>query len=128
MAEHPRIVVVGAGFGGLQAAQSLAGAAADVLLIDRNSYHTFVPLLYQVATAQLAPEQIMYPVRTILRRSPNLQFLRATVRRVDLPLSPMTTLFWRRGVRRDLQECRGQKSMVLRWGVWMRLWRSATIY
>lgn len=84
MAEHPRIVVVGAGFGGLQAAQSLAGAAADVLLIDRNSYHTFVPLLYQVATAQLAPEQIMYPVRTILRRSPNLQFLRATVRRVDL--------------------------------------------
>lgn len=84
MVERPRIVVVGAGFGGLQAAQSLAGAKADVLLIDRNSYHTFIPLIYQVATGQLAPDQVLYPVRTILRRSPNLQFLRATVRRVDL--------------------------------------------
>ncbi len=83
MVKHPRVVIVGAGFGGLQAAQSLAGAGADVLLIDRNNYHTFVPLLYQVATAQLAPEQVVYPVRTILRKASNIQFRMAEVQRVD---------------------------------------------
>ncbi|WP_421654615.1 NAD(P)/FAD-dependent oxidoreductase [Leptothermofonsia sp. ETS-13] len=83
MVKRPRVVIVGAGFGGLQAAQSLAGAGADVLLIDRNNYHTFVPLLYQVATAQLAPEQVVYPVRTILRKASNIQFRLAEVQRVD---------------------------------------------
>ena len=68
---HPRIVVVGAGFGGLWAARTLARTApsADVLLIDRNNYHTFFPLLYQVAAAELAPTDIAYPVRSILRRT-----------------------------------------------------------
>lgn len=80
---NPRVVIVGAGFGGMQAAQSLAGSGADVLLIDRNNYNTFVPLLYQVAAAQIEPEKIAYPVRTILRGATNIRFLQADVKRVD---------------------------------------------
>ncbi|MCL6472263.1 MAG: NAD(P)/FAD-dependent oxidoreductase [Firmicutes bacterium] len=75
----PRIVIVGAGFGGLWAARTLAGSQADVLLIDRNNYHTFLPLLYQVAAAELEPEQIIYPIRTILRKLPNTEFIMAEV-------------------------------------------------
>ncbi|MFN6561564.1 MAG: NAD(P)/FAD-dependent oxidoreductase [Nostoc sp. ChiSLP01] len=84
-----RVVVVGAGFGGLQAAQSLADSGLDVLLIDRNNYHTFVPLLYQVATGQLEPEYIAYPIRTILRRfsflrnKSKIEFLMAEVKQID---------------------------------------------
>ena len=78
-----RIVIIGAGFGGFQAAQSLAGAAAEVLLIDRHNYHTFMPLLYQVATAQLEPSLVAYPVRTKLRGMKNVRFLQAEVKRVD---------------------------------------------
>ena len=80
---HPRVVVVGAGFGGMQTAQSLAKSGADVLLIDRNNYNTFVPLLYQVAAAQIEPESIAYPLRTVLRRAKNTQFMLAEVRQVD---------------------------------------------
>ncbi len=76
------IVVIGAGFGGLQAAKSLAGSGKDVLLIDRNNYHTFVPLLYQVATGQIEPKHIAYPVRNILRRRYG-HFLRAEVEQID---------------------------------------------
>lgn len=78
-----RIVVVGAGFGGMQAAQSLAHSGAEVCLIDRHNYNTFVPLLYQVAAAQLEPESIAYPLRTVLRRAPRTRFLMAEVQRID---------------------------------------------
>lgn len=81
---YPRVVVIGAGFGGLQAAQSLANAGIEALLIDCNHYHTFVPLLYQVAMAQLEPAQVAYPLRSAVRRSPRqLRFLMAEVQRVD---------------------------------------------
>ncbi len=80
---YPRVVVIGAGFGGMQAAQSLSRSGADVLLIDRNTYHTFIPLLYQVAAAQLEPESVAYPIRTLMRRSARLSFLQAEVRHVD---------------------------------------------
>ncbi len=83
MSKQPKVVIVGAGFGGMQAAQSLERSGADVLLIDRNSYNTFVPLLYQVATAQIAPEMIAYPIRTILRGRHRASFMQAEVRRVD---------------------------------------------
>ncbi len=83
MSKQPKVVIVGAGFGGMQAAQSLAKSGADVLLIDRNSYNTFVPLLYQVATAQVSPELIAYPVRTILRGRRRMRFMQTEVRRVD---------------------------------------------
>lgn len=76
------IVVIGAGFGGLQAAKSLSSSGKEVLLINRNNYHTFVPLLYQVATGQLEPEHIAYPVRTILKRHGSY-FLRAEVEQID---------------------------------------------
>lgn len=91
MADQTQIVVIGAGFGGFQAAQSLANANARVLLIDRNNYHTFVPLLYQVATAQIEPTQIAFPVRTLLRRGKNLGFLAAEVERVDFQTQQVHT-------------------------------------
>ncbi|MEO0407513.1 MAG: NAD(P)/FAD-dependent oxidoreductase [Cyanobacteria bacterium P01_A01_bin.135] len=79
----PKIVVVGAGFAGLSAVQPLARAKADVLLIDRNNYHTFVPLLYQVATGFVGPDAIAYPIRQALRPYRTARFLQGTVAQVD---------------------------------------------
>ncbi|MEM1310593.1 MAG: NAD(P)/FAD-dependent oxidoreductase [Cyanobacteria bacterium P01_H01_bin.153] len=78
-----RVAIVGAGFGGMQAAQSLANSGAEVLLIDRHNYNTFIPLLYQVAAAQIEPESIAYPLRTLLRRAPRTRFLQAEVQHID---------------------------------------------
>ncbi|MGZ3340945.1 MAG: NAD(P)/FAD-dependent oxidoreductase [Reyranella sp.] len=80
---RPRIVIIGAGFGGLSAAHGLAGAAADVTVIDRRNYHLFQPLLYQVATAGLSPAQIAQPIRSILRRAPNVNVVLGEVLGVD---------------------------------------------
>ncbi len=71
---RPRVVIIGAGFGGLRAARALRKAPVDVVLVDRRNYHLFQPLLYQVATAGLEPEQIARPVRAILRRQSNAEF------------------------------------------------------
>jgi NADH dehydrogenase len=76
-------VIVGAGFGGLWVARSIAHFNVDVLLIDQNNYHTFLPLLYQVAAAELEPEEIAYPVRSILRKFPNAKFVLGNVEAVD---------------------------------------------
>jgi NADH dehydrogenase len=78
-----RVVIIGAGFGGLRAARRLAGQGLDVLLIDQHNYHCFQPLLYQVATAGLEPEQIAYPIRAIIRRWRGVRFLLARVERID---------------------------------------------
>ena len=80
---RPHIVIVGAGFGGLTAASGLAGAAADVTVIDRRNYHLFQPLLYQVATAGLSPAQIASPIRAILRSAANVRVLLGRVTGVD---------------------------------------------
>lgn len=80
---RPRIVIVGAGFGGLNAAHHLAGAAVDVTVIDRRNYHLFQPLLYQVATAGLSPAQIASPIRAILRRAANVRVVLGKVSGVD---------------------------------------------
>lgn len=80
---RPRVVIVGAGFGGLWAARSLSRAPVDVLLIDRNNYHTFLPLLYQVAAAELEPEEIVSPVRSILQSLPNAEFALGDVASMD---------------------------------------------
>jgi NADH dehydrogenase len=77
-------VIVGAGFGGLNAARALRRAAVDVILVDRNNYHLFQPLLYQVATAGLEPESIAKPVRAILRRQKNFDFRMVEVKGADL--------------------------------------------
>jgi NADH dehydrogenase len=79
-----RVVIAGGGFGGLSAARTLAQASVDVVVVDRNNYHTFPPLLYQVAAGELEPGDIAYPVRTILRKVPNARFTLAEVKRVDL--------------------------------------------
>lgn len=79
-----RVVVVGAGFGGLTVARKLANREVAVLLLDRNNYHGFWPLLYQVATAGLEPNSVTYPVRAIFRSAyPTVTFHMATVQRVD---------------------------------------------
>lgn len=80
---RPRIVIVGAGFGGLSAAHALGGANADVTVIDRRNYHLFQPLLYQVATAALSPAQIASPIRAILRRAANVRVVLGRVSGVD---------------------------------------------
>jgi NADH dehydrogenase len=82
--DKKRVVIIGAGFGGLRAARNLANQPVDVVLIDRNNYHLFQPLLYQVATAEISPHEIAHPVRAILRNQRNLQFLLANVTRMDL--------------------------------------------
>src|SRR5689334_11745593 len=71
----PRVVIVGAGFAGLTAAQALKGAPAQVILIDRRNHHLFQPLLYQVATAGLSPADVAVPTRGILRRQHNAKTL-----------------------------------------------------
>ena len=81
---RPRVVIAGAGFGGLWTARGLAGRGVDVTLGDRNNYHTFFPLLYQVAAAELVPTDIAYPVRSIFRRAGNVEFRMGEVRGVDL--------------------------------------------
>lgn len=78
------MVVVGGGFGGLAAARELAGAPVDVTIVDRNNFHTFLPLLYQVATSGLASADVAMPIRGIVRRQGNLHFRQATVVGADL--------------------------------------------
>ncbi len=78
-----KVVIVGAGFGGLFAARTLANKPVEVLLIDRNNYHTFTPLLYQVATCALDPSEIAYPVRNIFRKDKNVRFLLGEVTAVN---------------------------------------------
>ena len=80
---RPRIVIIGAGFGGLAVASAFSKQSVEVLLIDKHNYHTFTPLLYQVATCGLDPSEIAYPVRTLYRKNRNIQFLLGEVRRID---------------------------------------------
>src|SRR6266498_5836146 len=83
-AVKPRVVVVGAGFGGLEAARKLAKLPVLVTVIDRKNHHTFQPLLYQVATAGISPGEIAAPIRWILRGRKNVEVLLANVQGFDL--------------------------------------------
>jgi NADH:ubiquinone reductase (H+-translocating) len=80
---RPRVVIAGAGFGGLTCARGLKHAPVDVLLVDRNNYHLFTPLLYQVASALLDPGEIARPVRELIRPLHNADFRQADVTGVD---------------------------------------------
>ncbi|HZD07697.1 MAG TPA: FAD-dependent oxidoreductase, partial [Candidatus Limnocylindrales bacterium] len=87
MTQHvtrPRVVVIGAGFAGLNAAKALANAPLDVTVVDRKNHHTFQPLLYQVALAVLSPAEIASPVRTVLRHATNTEVLLGEVKGFDL--------------------------------------------
>lgn len=79
----PKIVIVGAGFAGLNAVKKLARVNADILLVERNSYHTFIPLLYQVATSFIPPKTIAYPLHKYLNSGGNARFLQAEVLKID---------------------------------------------
>jgi NADH dehydrogenase len=86
-----RVVIVGTGFGGLSAARKLAGKPVEIVLIDRNNYHLFQPLLYQVATASLDQESIAYPVRAITRGWKNTRFVLSEVTAVDIETRQIST-------------------------------------
>jgi len=88
---RPTVVIVGAGFGGLRAARALRKAPVDVVLVDRHNYHLFQPLLYQVATAGLEPEEIARPVRAILRRQSNAEFRMTEVTGLDASAKRLVT-------------------------------------
>src|SRR5687768_7227207 len=82
---RPQVVIIGGGFGGINAAQALKDANVDVTVIDRRNHHVFQPLLYQVATASLSPADIAQPIRTILRKQENvIAVLLANVTGIDL--------------------------------------------
>ncbi len=80
---QPRIIIVGAGFGGLAAAKALKNTPAEILLIDRTNHHLFQPLLYQVATSVLTPGQIATPIRGVLRNQKNTTVIMGEVTGVD---------------------------------------------
>src|SRR4029077_6752038 len=79
----PIVVIIGGGFGGISAAKALRKAPVRVLLIDRTNHHLFQPLLYQVATSELTPGQIAWPIRSILRKQQNTTVLMGEVTGVD---------------------------------------------
>src|SRR5262245_4259115 len=85
------VVILGGGFGGLDAARGFAGTGVRVTLLDRHNYHLFQPLLYQVATAALSPGDIASPIRWILRRQKNVQVLLAEARAIDAPKNVVAT-------------------------------------
>jgi NADH:quinone reductase (non-electrogenic) len=90
MQSNPHVVIVGGGFGGLQAARAFHGTAARVTLLDRHNYHLFQPLLYQVATASLSPGDIASPIRWVLRRQKNVEVLLANVTAIDAAANRVT--------------------------------------
>lgn len=89
--KKPKIVIVGAGFGGIELAKALRKLPVEVLLIDRNNYHNFQPLMYQVATGGLEPDSIAYPVRRIFRHSKNVSCRMAEVAGVDIQSNVLQT-------------------------------------
>jgi NADH dehydrogenase len=78
-----KVVIIGAGFGGLEAARALRKADAEITVIDRHNHHTFQPLLYQVATAVISPADIAWPVRSILRKQNNAGVMLGTIKSID---------------------------------------------
>src|SRR6188474_2659892 len=89
--KRPRVIIVGAGFGGLEAAKKLACKNVQVTVIDRTNYHLFQPLLYQVATAALSPADIAAPVRAVLSKCKNLEVMLAEVQSVDVDAKKIRT-------------------------------------
>lgn len=90
VATRSRVIVIGAGFGGLNVAKQLVKQPVDVLLIDRNNFHLFTPLLYQVATCGLDPSQIAYPVRRLFRNAQNVRFRLGEVTEINTHAKTIT--------------------------------------
>lgn len=83
LTDKPRVVIVGCGFAGLEVAKGLKKAEVQIVLLDRNNYHTFIPLLYQVATAGLEPSSISYPIRKVFKGQKNFLYRMANVKKVN---------------------------------------------
>lgn len=79
----PKVLVIGAGFGGLECVRALKNAPVQVTVLDRRNHHTFQPLLYQVATAAVSPADIAWPVRSILRKQQNADVLMCAIKSID---------------------------------------------
>src|SRR5262245_24409765 len=105
--ERPRVLILGGGFAGVGAARALADADADVVLVDRHDFHTFQPLLYQVATHLLAPSAVSDSLQELFHRQDNIVVHQATVSGVDLE---------RRAVSFDEMEPLGYDYLVLALG------------
>jgi len=88
--KRPKVVIVGAGFGGLEAARALRKAPVDVTLVDRRNFHLFQPLLYQVATAVLSPDEIAWPIRSIFRKQKNVRVVMTELSGIDLRARTVT--------------------------------------
>ena len=84
MAQLPHVVILGAGFGGIGAAQKLRDAPVRLTIINKHDYHTFQPLLYQVATDELAPSEVGHPIRELLHRHKDWNFHQCNVQSIDL--------------------------------------------
>src|SRR6476646_7473471 len=89
--KKPQVAIVGAGFGGLQAAKALACSDVRVTVIDRTHYHLFQPLLYQVATAALSPADIAAPIRAIGSKCRNMEVILAEVSAIDVAAKKVKT-------------------------------------
>ena len=81
---RPHVIIIGSGFGGIRAAKGLDSTDVDVTIIDANNFHTFQPLLYQVATAGLDADDIGFPIRGIFRRNHSIRFVLGEVTGIDL--------------------------------------------
>jgi NADH dehydrogenase len=92
MNSNPRVVIIGAGFGGLEAAKKLCREAVRVTVVDRTNYHLFQPLLYQVATAALSPADIAAPVRAVLSKCKNMEVILAEVQSIDVNAKKVKTV------------------------------------
>ena len=89
--KHPKVVIIGGGFGGIELAKALKNLDGEILLIDRHNYHTFQPLLYQVATGSIQAESIAFPLRKVFQKQKNLNFIYANVTCINAANNTITT-------------------------------------
>ena len=89
--EKLRVVILGAGFGGMEAAKALRHVPVELIIVDRQNHHCFQPLLYQVATASLSPADVAWPIRSILSRQANARVIMAEVNAVDVERATVVT-------------------------------------
>src|SRR4029077_11061597 len=90
MPDQPHVVILGAGFGGIGTLKRLNDANLQITIIDKRDYHTFQPLLYQVATDELTPEEVGFPIRELMRQHQNIAFHQAVVTRIDPAIRSVT--------------------------------------
>ena len=90
MADIPHVIILGVGFGGIGALKKLRDADIRITLIDKHDYHTFQPLLYQVAMQELSPEQVGFPIRDVLHHHQNVTFHQAVVTSIDTTAKEVT--------------------------------------